>query len=228
MKNIYFDLDDTLIQTQEAYAYVNNPLSQMVSAETEYRPTEVMHVMNKIDIGKIATLSFSPDRYCNSWVETFHKLMPSGSYNENEIYKIASSIFTMNIPLHSDAKAVLSEIKYHKYPDVKLNVLTHGDKSIQMKRIDDLNLQALFDDICIVDHKDVNTYRQLSSGKDIMIGNSINHDVIPSIESGWNAYHIKRKLSWDYDGKKQNSDYDFESFQDLRDIWQAITRNIKY
>ncbi|MGV3195849.1 hypothetical protein CD122_04975 [Staphylococcus rostri] len=188
-------MDDTLIQTQEAYAYVNNQLSQMVSAETVYRPTEVMHVMNKIDIGKIATLSFSLDRYCNSWVETFHKLMPSGSYNEKEIYKIASSIFTMDIPLHSDAKAVLSEIKSHKYPDVKLNVLTHGDKSIQMKRIDDLNLQALFDDICIVDHKDVNTYRQLSSGKDIMIGNSINHDVIPSIESGWNAYHIERKLS---------------------------------
>ena len=53
MKNVYFDLDDTLIQTQEAYMDVNNKLSKLIEQNTNYKKSEILSYMNKIDISKI-------------------------------------------------------------------------------------------------------------------------------------------------------------------------------
>ncbi|MBF2232798.1 HAD family hydrolase [Staphylococcus epidermidis] len=221
MKNVYFDLDDTLIQTQEAYMDVNNKLSKLIEQNTNYKKSEILSYMNKIDISKIESMSFSPSRFCSSWVETFEKLMPKNSFSKTHVFDLANDVFQREIPLHADAKSILDIIKSEKPEKTKFVILTHGDKHIQTKRIEDLGLHTIFDDISIVDHKNEKVYRSMnSSNEDIMIGNSLNHDILPALNASWQAFHIERPLSWEYDG--QFTEKKFFSSKDLTIIWDYI------
>ncbi|REI22103.1 hypothetical protein DOS77_06570 [Staphylococcus felis] len=221
MKNVYFDLDDTLIQTQEAYRDVNDKLSKLIEINTNYKKSDILNYMNKIDVSKIESMSFSPSRFCSSWVETFEKLMPVNSFSRKNVFDLANDVFQRKIPLHTDAKSILEIIKYEKPEMTKFIILTHGDKNIQTKRIEDLGLHTIFDDVSIVDHKNEKVYKNMtSSNKDIMIGNSINHDILPALNANWQAFHIERPLSWEYDGKL--TERNFFSSKDLTLIWDYI------
>ena len=221
MKNVYFDLDDTLIQTQEAYMDVNNKLSKIIEINTNYKKSDIINYMNQIDVSKIESMSFSPSRFCSSWVETFEKLMPVNSFSKNHVFDLANDVFHRKIPLHTDAKSILEIMKYEKPERTKFIILTHGDKHIQTKRIEDLDLHTIFDDINIVDHKNEKVYKNKTSEyKDIMIGNSINHDILPALNASWQALHIERPLSWEYDGKL--AERKFFSSKDLTLIWDYI------
>ncbi|MDK7114703.1 HAD family hydrolase [Staphylococcus pettenkoferi] len=221
MKNIYFDLDDTLIQTQEAYMAINDKLSNLIEINTEYKKSDILKCMNKIDLSKIESMSFSPHRFSSSWVETFEKLMPINSFSETDVFDIANEVFHRKIPLHADAKCILEKMKSEKPKGAKFLIFTQGDKYIQTKRIEDLELGSLFDDIIIIDHKNEKAYRSLTSkNEDIMIGNSINHDILPALNVGWKAFHVERPLSWEYDS--HFTDRNFFSSKNLISIWDHI------
>lgn len=218
-KIICLDLDDTLIQTQENYEKVNNRLVTLLQKEVSRPSKEIIERQCNIDINLIKTKGFSVDRFPFSWVQTFKYFLGSKLFSEDIIYKEAQKVFSNKINLHNDAKRFLEKIRNENQ---EVWIVTHGDISVQNKRIKDIELQWV-DRIFISKHKNLELYQSLrsqTSSELIMIGNSVRHDIIPAIEAGLTGIHIQRQNVWKYD--VEHSRHNFPSYNKLDDIWSHL------
>jgi putative hydrolase of the HAD superfamily len=218
-KIICLDLDDTLIQTQENYEKINNRLVALLQNEVFIPSEEIIETHCKIDIDLIKTKGFSKDRFPTSWVQTFKYFLGSKVFSEDIVYQEAQKIFSNKINLHKDAKRFLKNIRSKNQ---EVWIVTHGDFSVQNKRIKDIDLQWV-DRIVISEHKNLEFYQSLKSNTSselIMIGNSVRHDIIPAIEAGFTGIHIQRQNVWKYDVDQSN--HNFLSYNSLDYIWYQL------
>ncbi|MFS0593985.1 HAD family hydrolase [Cytobacillus horneckiae] len=223
-KIICLDLDDTLIQTQEAYFSINNNILKVITEETSFPVNDISNYQLNLDINMIETMGFSPERYPLSWVKTYHNFsLEKKSYVEKQIYSEAKQIFSKKIELHNDAHKFLNNLKEN---DVEVWIVTHGDYNVQNKRMDDIHLDWVTKKI-ISDHKNYELYKSIKknySAELYMIGNSIPHDIEPARQAGFKAIHINRNFSWKYDQYSKLSD--FPSCKTLGDIWDLLKMEV--
>lgn len=202
MKKVYFDLDDTLIPTQESYNVVKEDLSQHIATLMKQDAREVLATFEKIDLENTSDFGLSRLRFPTSWCDTYAHFGGANLEEERVIWEMADQIFEMMILPYPESGKVLEETKEQGY---ELHLLTAGDPDVQEKRIADSGLRPYFDCIHIVPSKNVRTMKDIikEPKKAVMVGNSLSSDIKPAISLGMKSIHIERE-TWAYDQTEIN------------------------
>ena len=203
-KLIIFDGDDTLWATQPLY---NTAKQQLINLLTGFpcTPSQVISLLEQIDVQRVASLGFSRERFPESMVLTYEILakqfdiVPSDAMIK-AIRRIGYGIFEQPAPLYPDTLQVLSRLRLN----FRLALLTKGDPDVQRARIEGSRTAFLFDTIHIVDKKEAKEYRQIVQALDEKperawaIGNSIKSDINPALEVGMHCILLDRD-TWHYE-----------------------------
>lgn len=202
MKKVYFDLDDTLIPTQESYNVVKEDLSQHIAALMNQDASEVLATFEKIDLENANDFGLSRLRFPTSWCDTYAHFGGDNLEEERVIWEVAEQIFEMMILPYPESGKVLEETKALGY---ELHLLTAGDPDVQEKRITDSGLQPYFDYVHIVPTKNTRTMKDIikEPKNAVMVGNSLSSDIQPAISLGMKTIHIERE-TWAYDQTELN------------------------
>lgn len=234
--HVFFDLDDTLIATQNLYNRVKenvvNELHQFFPKTTK---KEILALFEAIDVANVQVYGFSTVRFPTSWRDTFIQLAKQHEVVIKEVekeyfYALAFTVFTEVAPLYPEALDILQAAKDL---GVEVALLTAGDVDVQRKRIQDAEIAHYFDAIHVVPLKTVDTMQtilqQLEPSTCIMVGNSLKSDIYPSLELGMYAIHVKAN-TWAYDQFQvdtTNNRYFTCALQNVSQVIKEITNKEK-
>lgn len=202
-KTWIIDGDDTLWEDNIIYMKITNDfIKYCLPYVPQMTEDQIRQIIDKIEEKTILKDGFGAVGFQKSLekaYETIHaknSLIPKPTKLLNSVVKILKN---QPMILTDDVVNVLSELK--KRGD-GLILYTQGNLDIQFKKIAQSNLSEYFHAICIVKFKNNNSLKRLqndftfSSGKFIIIGNSLRSDVEPAIQAGLKAIHFNNPNSW--------------------------------
>lgn len=232
-KYLFFDLDDTLIQTQIYYNEINKQASMFVKERLSIPVStdEIFQTMNALDVERSIAFGLDKERYPKSWVETFHYYaslhnISISKEEERHVYDLANSIFERTLPVYPETHQMLQDLSTLGY---EMNILTAGEDSVQRKRVRDAALDSYFNEVHVVLKKDQQTMKNIMKDRPledcIMIGNSLRSDIHPALENGMKAIHIQRN-TWSYDHYDIDTShpnyYLIESVHEIKEIIKKL------
>lgn len=202
----FFDLDDTLIVTQETYVAINIKTAGLVRGILGEKETveNILAMMEKIDIKNSAKYGFIMERFPKSWVETLNLFadiydVHTSKDEEMWVYDSANNVYETVLPLYEDTISALDRISKLGHPMI---IMTAGETKVQEKRIMDSNLKHYFDEVHVVPTKNPDIFRKVLGTRNpqecVMIGNSLKSDIYPALEMNMYAVHLQRE-TWAYD-----------------------------
>lgn len=232
---IVFDLDDTLILTQELYDAAKRRFATLMELEG-FDGDVAIQELDEIDKENVRLLGFSRQRFPKSMYETYIRLCKSkGQQVKTKIAETVLSIgrsVTDRVPrLMDGAQEVLSQLNEMGYC---LYLYTVGDKEIQRRKIANTDLARFFKGIYFVSNgdyrvklKDEESLRKFLRRYDLnpettwMVGNSLRSDVNPALALGLPCIWL-RTGSWAYDeAELVNGELHYANA--LSDIPQIVT-----
>lgn len=211
-KTIGFDLDDTLIATEEIYysAYdkvANYTLNQLKKKSPTKK--EIIALIEKIDLDSITKHGFSKHRFPNSCVETYIQFA-TGTQPIKQIERCAKEVYNIGMSVYDPKNwqpqllaGVKETLDFLVEQKDELHIITMGDKQLQRKKIDFYELTNWFESNRIHIVKDCKRQQmeELCKDKDKnevwFVGNSEKSDIASALEVGIRAIHIPRGI-WGY------------------------------
>lgn len=204
--HLFFDMDDTLIQTQSTYDVINAKTGTLVCSilKEKVGTAEILEFNEHIDVQNSRQYGFLKERFPQSWVQTLRILavcydVTIHQEDERRVYDSAYAIYDTILPLYEDTLHSLKEIATFGFP---MHLMTAGESSIQEKRILDSNLRRYFDEIHIVLTKNTDIFKEVLGERNpeecVMIGNSLKSDIYPALQLNMHAIHLQR-ATWAYD-----------------------------
>lgn len=202
---IVFDGDDTLWETIELYRESIGDFIYLM-ARQGFKEADVIKRFDQIDVGNVKKLGFTVNRFSASMVQTYagfcraqrKKYLMSVA---KQCRDIAYSIVLKKAPVVKGTRSILKSLKERGF---ELALITKGTKSLQTKRIIDSGLKKYFDKIYIVPKKDKKIFKKklssyMRSGYEIwMIGDSLQSDILPSLELGFKSIWLQKK-TWTFE-----------------------------
>jgi putative hydrolase of the HAD superfamily len=204
--HFFFDLDDTLVQTQATYDEVNRKTTNLVLTLINHAELfeEVLRTSERFDIENSKRYGFNKDRFPQTWIQTLvyyalkHDIAITDVQKE-QVAQSANEVFQIELPKYEDTLSALSRIAALGHP---MHILTAGEESVQRKRLEDANLLHYFEEVHVVPTKNPDIMKGVLAGRDpqksVMFGNSLRSDIYPALENGMFAVHLKRQ-TWAYD-----------------------------
>ena len=209
---VYFDLDRTLLDFESAADVGIKTIYDLYKSELKMEYEEF-----SFNWKKWAQIFF--DRYSEG-IYTFdeqRKMRVKKSFELNGVllseeennkrFNIYWSAYEKQIRLFPDVIPVLESLKKHKVP---MGIITNGDSQNQNWKLNSKNLSSYFDPIIIsgevgVSKPDLKIFKTAvqrvmekipeasENPSDFWyIGDSVNHDIEPSVKMGWNTVFINR------------------------------------
>jgi putative hydrolase of the HAD superfamily len=210
---ICFDLDDTLIDDNWKFETTFCDCIKAILlglAAKAPQINEILQTAREIDNKLLKSLpkeeQYQPTRLIKAWKETYVTLSEKKEIPVKEhILQMIESYIWQNFepPYFVIAGAVDTIMNIKRIPnvDLRLEILTIGDKNIQRKKAELSRLSHYFDHIEVVYNGD-GKYEYLAKQAEIygkenvyMVGNSIKSDINPALNAGVNAIYIPRG-SW--------------------------------
>jgi len=198
---IVFDLDDTLVDTSDLYWRTRSAFVKLIDPLVESDPNQIVDAFEDIDSIHIREDGFSPTRYLKTMLKTYENLRGADSRNNDSILQAiegCARAITTEFPKPIDGARELLE---WVYPRFDLALITRGEKSLQLKKLEHAGFRKYFRMIETVERKTSKTFQDVieHSGfgpiKTWIIGDSIQTDINPGIEAGarciWYAYRHK-------------------------------------
>jgi FMN phosphatase YigB (HAD superfamily) len=225
-KIFIFDLDDTLIISQNAYSLSFLKFYNLLKKIFKKRIPFIGYLANLVeDINKILIFEtdpltgksyrFSSRRYPIALVKTYEFLCNEGfgKYDNNiaeEIYKIGLNTFDpKNYHLIPYSKKILNFLLKNNF---YLILVTLGEKEIQNSKILKFNFHKIFHEIHIEEENKNEKFKFLREkffdSKIISIGNSYKHDIIPSFESNIDLIFWFKNITWKGDEVEEVKEYE--------------------
>lgn len=201
IKVIAFDADDTL--------WVNEPYFQKAEHEfcallENYLP---QHMVSKelfeTEMNNLSLYGYGVKGFILCMIETASRIS-AGQLSLNTINKIIAigqDLLKMPIELLEGVEDTLIRLSAR----YKLIVATKGDLLDQERKLKNSGLQKYFHHVEIMSNKKNEDYIKLLSKIEcpaenfIMIGNSINSDVLPVLELGGQAIHVPYHVTWTHE-----------------------------
>lgn len=236
MTAVFFDLDDTLLETQALY---DHAIEQAVNAlmvrergqgrllnagEAQAYEDAFKRRLNAIDSERYQTFKFSPERFPGSLLLAADEFAtpPLDETERNAIWRTGHQVFVEEAKVRQRARETLRALggQYDVY------CVTQGDEGLQNHRLDASGLRMFFQDVFIVPEKSPEVYARLAHAvgqhpeQCCMIGDSLRSDVIPALKAGWKAMHLP-KNNW----HMERQGYALpEGADTLTDVEEAQTR----
>ncbi len=219
IKAIFFDLDDTLVNSKKAEYNAICDFKKLYSEFDKIKDIDFANVWNKITIeiyeeyhsGKISFEELRIGRMKGLFSNYSINISDEEAEQKFKDYK---SIYEKNWILFDDAKEVLEHLK-NKY---KLVIISNGDGKWQRKKIEHMGLNKYFSDIIISSEVGYSKPEKeifdiackmvdLKPANCVMIGDKLKVDIQGALNAGMQAIWVNRKkekLSYEYQIKELN------------------------
>lgn len=207
IKDVIFDLDDTLIVTNREYERINIEVAGYIQKIfPKLSIEEIIATQRSIDLKSVEKYGFLKERFPKSWVDTFLHYHYSNKSVELNTESISEEIFNMVYEIYN----VEHEAYYYMYEmldsvkklGVNLHLFTAGEEDVQLKKVKKAKLEKYFQSIHVVPYKDKPTMKRVLENRDpskcIMIGNSLRSDIKPALDNKVRAIFFNSD-SWAYD-----------------------------
>jgi len=174
-----------------------------------------------VDEFKKQKQGFCAARFPYSFLFTFKEFCQKSSFSDRmKAYDIGQEFMNIKPGLYEGVEETLDFLVQQKD---SLVLLTKGDYNLQNKKIQINKLNRWFKEICIVNDKLPETFKELAEGykpKDIYsIGDTIDSEINPALKAGFKAIHIPQQI-WRYDEGAEIIDPEktliFKSFKDIK------------
>jgi putative hydrolase of the HAD superfamily len=205
MLNFIFDLDDTLLSTEQHFSRAQ----QEFLAELErlgFNRDICLQIFIETDFGNVERWGFTPKRFYTSMGETYeilcrHAHAAPDSAIRRQLEDIGRGVFDESPRIMKGALQVLQTLK--DYGD-QLFLWTKGDNEIQLRKLAFNSLEQHFRQIYIFEQKtaaellSIVKQHHLALADTWVVGDSIRSDINPALEIGANAIWLDVN-SWSYE-----------------------------
>lgn len=197
--HIAFDADDTLWHTERLYAETQKRFAHLLS--NYHDPEWINERLYQIETRNIQHYGYGVKAFALSLIETAIKLTEGriSSRDIQEIVDWAKGMLSAEIELLPHVSQIIPQLS-NQY---SLMVVTKGDLLDQEAKIKKSGLGKYFQHIEIISEKTTDSYGKLlgkyyaiAPGRFIMIGNSLQSDILPVLELGGKAVHIPYEITW--------------------------------
>jgi putative hydrolase of the HAD superfamily len=207
IKYIGFDADDTLWINELYFHNTENELKKILKRYVE--EDSVSRELLKTETENVKLYGFGAKGFIISQIETAIRITESRITAEDikKIISFGKKLFESSVDLFDGTEDVLKALK-SRY---KLIVATKGDLFDQERKLKASGLEQYFHHIEIMRNKKTENYTKLLNHLEIkpseflMIGNSMNSDILPVLEIGGSAVQIPYIFTWAYENKTDNN-----------------------
>lgn len=220
---IVIDLDDTLIETSDSYWTARERFLDLIQSELSQTTDRdaLTAEFEKIDNEKINSHGLGVNRYLLTMLEmvnTYNIQTHNTSDKINEIIR--------NLTTPPKCREGMNEFLDFCRKEFRTILLTRGEESIQIKKIEYHKLKEKFDEIIIVNQKNESVFMKIKldheniSDSFVSIGDSIRFDINPAISVGYIGIWVKiphHSYSWTHD-QAVSSGTGFHTASSLKDV----------
>lgn len=212
--DVWFDLDDTLLDTTSRYNRIIREFSAWLNEhfKGEFGRENIEALREEMDVLEMNTWGFRRERFPASFASTYRKLCEmSGHRHDAEIEEacraLADRVYHDVPEMFGEVRPVLAALK-SRY---RLALYTLGDHAVQSRKVRFHALGDVFDQVFIVDFKDTPTLKKCLNGlavqEVVLVGDSFRGEIQPAVELGVHAVHIQRPEVWQFLSIPVTGDY---------------------
>jgi putative hydrolase of the HAD superfamily len=209
-QQVIFDLDDTLVHCNKYFDLILGQYFELMTDWfNEFGPStsELRNKQIEIDVHTVNTSGLASDNFPKSLIATYRYFCakynrPTDRFQEQQLHKLGLSVYDQEIEAYPGMVETLDTLKQDGH---HLFLYTGGDDTIQQRKIEQMKLDAYFDDrIYIRQHKNVEALENILTTQGFdrkrtwMIGNSLRTDVLPAVTAGINSIYLKQQNEWSY------------------------------
>jgi putative hydrolase of the HAD superfamily len=198
-QNLLIDADDTLWENN---IYFERAIADFISFLNHHRytPNEVRYVLYDVERENIRQHGYGMHSFANALVVCFEQLSaaPVTPQLQETIRTIAYRIAEHPMEILPDVPETLQDLSQRH----RLFMVTKGNITEQMGKIERSGLREYFNAIEVVAEKDAAAYRTVVEKygliRDLtwMIGNSPKSDINPALEAGLHAVFVPHHNTW--------------------------------
>ncbi len=194
IKDIVFDLDDTLVKTNQHYHNVEQFFSGLFIDFKQIPKEEILECIKEEDMKLIKNHKYGYHWYRDGLVIVYERLREKYNIEIKDFEKLLNAKvneeFTGTPELWDNAREILEHFFNNSF---NLFIMTLGEYDVQMPKIEKTDLKKYFKRIFVVSKKDDNDYANLIKETNLIpansyfVGNSIYSDIIPAKRAGFNC-----------------------------------------
>ncbi len=195
---IAFDADDTLWHTERIFISTKEKYTALL-AEFADKDFIEQH-LDATETENIKHFGYGVKGFTLSMVETACELTEGRITGDKikHIIEFAKDMISAPIDVLEGVRETIGELA----KEYRLMVITKGDLLDQETKLARSGLGDYFDSFEIVPRKDAKIYKYvmrrhaLSAEEFLMVGNSLKSDILPVLEAGARAVHVKYETEW--------------------------------
>lgn len=209
-QQVIFDLDDTLVHCNKYFDLILGEYFELMAdwfQDHSLTTGEMRTKQVEIDVETVSSTGLASDNFPKSLIATYRFFCSkfgrrADAFEEQQLMKLGLSVYDQEVEAYPGMVETLDTLKHEGHD---LYLYTGGDDTIQQRKIEQMKLDAYFDDrIYIRKHKDVQALEGILSSRSFdrsrtwMIGNSLRTDVLPAVTAGINSIYLKQQKEWLY------------------------------
>lgn len=196
------DFDDTLVTSQEHFERALGALGRLMRAALGTGEEHARRTFDRLDAAH-HHLGRHRNRFLLSVFATYCELAGVDHVPEAlvpELARIAAEPYDALPEPRPGAEDALRRLQTARLGPVWL--VTAGDPVVQLGRVHRSGLAPYFERVCVVPDKTPRLFAELGRGhaRRVMIGNSPRTDLLPALEAGFEAIHVRTPTWWLDDG----------------------------
>lgn len=192
-KAAFFDMDNTLIETQALYEEAHAALALFIQGAGPFEAGDIIRHTREEEAKLFSRYGYGKEMLPHAFENALLHYVPDATEAEKAIARnIANDVYARQAVPKKGAMEAVGRIS----AVTKTYLVTVGDEDVQNRRIETLPCRGHFAKIYVVSKKDTDTYRDILAdiGVDaadaVMIGDSLKSDIMPAIDAGMKAIHI--------------------------------------
>ncbi len=217
---IGFDADDTLWENEYLFYNAQKRLGEILKNYSE-KPNDVLLQVEKQNL---SNYGYGIKGFILSLIETSLKLSKGKIENRyiEEFLDLGKEMLSEPVKIIDGVESTLKSLSHNH----NLILITKGDLLNQEKKIKNSNLSQYFNFIEIVSEKNEQVYLNIlgkynfNPSKFLMVGNSLNSDILPVLKIGGMGLYIPHELTWDHE--KVDKISNILDYVELESIFQII------
>ncbi|HKD44493.1 MAG TPA: HAD family hydrolase [Candidatus Angelobacter sp.] len=223
---LLIDADDTLWENNVYFEQAIADFMRMLDHQ-EMSPREVREFLNQVERETILERGYGAHSFAHSLVKTFERLarQPVTPELHEFIWGFAHRVSTSTLELIAGVPETLDYLSSRRH---HLVLMTKGNFTEQLGKVERSGLKDYFAAVEIVPEKTPDTYKQmvlkyrLEPEATWMVGNSPRSDINPALAAGINAVFVPHDNTWVLEHETVNAAPDglrllqVETFAELR------------
>jgi len=198
---IAFDADDTLWKNEEYYLQGRDLFFNILE---KYDIEDVdLDLVDKLEVKNLQYYGYGAMSFVLSLIELAIRLTQN-QIQAKDIQKIldhGKEMLSVDVEVFPGVQNLLETLAVKH----RLMLITKGDLFHQQRKFSGSGLTQYFQSVEVVSEKNLEIYQeimdrhQVNPGEFLMIGNSLRSDIIPILDLGARAIHLKGHLTWSHE-----------------------------